>query len=514
MKSFSFVPKTKWKILRWFTQFLALSAIFIGPVLGGWHRSDRGTLSAWKMVGWDLPLWISDLKPNMESRQLYEATKMVGGGSAVDYFSLPVSDPVLSTMAIFHGGHTWAIIAWLIPLVLALFLGRIFCGWFCPFGLLARFLDRLVSLLPFKHRGFQIPNHKPMRLALLAGAIVGGALGGEWITIAILPHVLFQTTMYGLILLGGLGAVAGVFFSLLLVGLLFGPNIYCSSICPTGAMLGFVGTKKIVNVAVLDLDICGKCTLCHKACWLALDPAEEGGPGSDCDICSRCFSACPRDNMVIRIGKKAAIIMIAFVGFSALSPSLYADDVAIHKPDLVLAGYRETPDYTVALTIIDKTGIQFTQDTEVDFGSEISVYIVKGPKRAVNEEGHRAKDGEIYEGPLVVHLTHKGISDNIEFERPNSPVSTPKRSIFRRRLDYRFTPGDIVEIEPIAGFFSKKMLWTIPEVHPARGGRLAYYFLSGILLFGGLILLALGLGASPTPKRGMTSPSRDKDIKE
>lgn len=509
-KPYEIQPGLGWRTARRVTQALAVIAIFVGPILGGWQRAYRGTMSAWQMRGWDLPTWLAELLPAVPSQTVYESNKLIGGGAAVDYFSIPVSDPVLSTVALVWGQNTsLAILAWVMPLVLALLFGRVFCGWFCPFGTLARALDRLLSLLPFKHRGFElpVPGRRPVRFVLLGLAIVAGALGGEWLTFALLPHVLAQHAVYSLLLLGGVGAIGGAFAGLVLMGILFGPTLYCATLCPTGAALGLLGRGRIARVTVPDPDACGSCTLCHRACWLGLRPRQDGNPGPDCDLCTRCFTACPKSKMVVRLTKPrvwptrlatALLLCGITVGYGT---DAYADDTSHHKPELVLNGYRETPDFVVAVTVLDLTGTRYTLDTEIAHGSEISAYVVRGNKSALDREGRRAPDGEVHHGKLTLRVTDSSgkLIDTLQFERSNAPRSAPRRTIYRRRVPFRLEPGATVTVDPVAGIFDEPMTWTVPDVHPARDGNVLAFLLAGLLTFGGLLSLALGV-AAPRPE--------------
>ena len=91
-------------------------------------------------------------------------TGMKGSLFAFDFFGLPFADPLgavqIGLSGIIPG---WRLIAGaLVVLAVALYLGRIFCSWFCPFG----FLSELVHAI----RGRRPP--KPLKHGFRSRAVI------------------------------------------------------------------------------------------------------------------------------------------------------------------------------------------------------------------------------------------------------------------------------------------------------------------------------------------------------
>lgn len=294
-----FIPGAKWRWLRRICQAAALLAICGGPFLGGWQRLDRAEMALWQDGGWGLVPEVDRRLPlGRAPGYAYQALQLVGGGVAVDYFGLPLLDPVAGALSVLSSGWSWRFaVAWLLPITFAILFGRAFCGWFCPFGSLSRLCAKLrgrfFAFLP----NYALPKRRPLRWLLLLLAALSGALGMEILFYLALPHLLLQQATYAFWLLSGGGASLGAVLGLVFAGLLFGPTSYCAALCPTGLSVSLLGRKKPVRIGISLASRCGsKCSLCSASCWLQLDPAS-GDPGPDCDLCARCFESCPSANL-------------------------------------------------------------------------------------------------------------------------------------------------------------------------------------------------------------------------
>jgi ferredoxin-type protein NapH len=438
------------------------------------------------------------------ARQAHERNVLRGGGLAADYAGIPMMDPVAGTLALIRGPvSSRTLVAWLLPVLLALFAGRVFCGWFCPYGTLARGMDYVLGFVRWR-RGYRIPERRYVRWLLLAVCVVLGFAGAHMALYLTLPHLLLQQSVYALWLLGGGAALLGIVSGLFLAGLLFGPTIYCSAICPTGATLSALGRARVVKLRVVDAAACGSCRLCDQACWLQLSP-RTGDPGPDCDTCARCFSACPRSNL--RVGfrmtePKTSAPKVGAVVALALCVSLLADgaradgsSVAERQPAQVLHAERAQGDVSVALSVIDMTGIRLgVDDTVLQSGVEVSLYVVRGPIGEPNERGELpARD--IYQGPVTLSVLSAGETPRATLEKdtPNSPLSTVNRAIYRwDQPTLRLEPGDELELAAIPGWLDTPMRFTVPSPGMSAAGSTYLAFgLAATLVFAGLFALAL-----------------------
>lgn len=495
-----------WRTARRLAQAMVFVALLFAPFLGGWQRLDRNDLAAWDGHGWDLPAPLLDRLPAGDAaKAAYDGIVLVGGGSGAEYFGIPAVDPLAGTFALVMDSDpaTRTIVAWLVVVVLALVAGRVFCGWLCPFGTLARVVEFLLERLPVQPPRFAIPRRRPLRFVLLIVVVSVGALGLPALLYLSLPHLLVQQAAYGLWLMGGVGAAFGGLVGLVLAGVLFGPTTYCATLCPTGAALSVLGTRRVVRLRLLEPASCGAhCDLCDQACWLSLHPSK-GDPGPDCDSCGRCTEVCPHANlgvgMVSPLKSPTALglCLLAFLAPSRVHAAPEAGTNDPDKPKMVLDAFREVDGVDVAIAIVDMEGITLdADDPTAEHGVEISTYLARGARGDVDRLG-REGSRDVYRGPLEVRLMRgKRRLETLIFESPNHPRSTPNRTVYRRRVVIAVQPGDSIEFGPVDGWLSHPVSIEIPEVRAAGPWRALGGGVAAVLVFGGLISLALALRGS------------------
>lgn len=514
-------PGRGWRILRRLTQAMVVIAILVSPLLGGWQRLDRSRMATWERGGSELPADLARHLPIGETaRRAHRANRLLGGGLGIEALGIPGADPVAGTFALLRAGMTpRAALAVGLPVVLALLAGRVFCGWLCPFGTLSRTLGRGLDRL--RWRRFRIPESRPIRWLLLAIAVGAGLLGSHALLYLSLPHLLVQQTIYRAWLLGGGGAILGILLGLLIATTLFGPTAYCATICPTGAALSGLGRRRPIRLRIAEVHDCGlHCVQCDRACWLQLHPTT-GDPGPDCDLCARCASACPRSNLRIGLGPGRLKESLRSVGrtVAALILTLPLAAEATDKPRLVLRGESEREGITVAVSAVDLAGVRLDADnTTAQSGVELSVFVARGARGPADERG-RLPSREVYEGPLEVRIENATGEEmrTLSLPAPNSPRSTPRRTIYRWRAfgqieldamisegsasppDHELRAGDIVRVMPIAGWLESPMSWRVPEPDLPRSPRfMARALLVATLGFSGLLSLALAVWSKRT----------------
>ena len=493
------VPGRKWKWTRRLTQAIGIFALFVGPLLGGWLRLEQSEFAAWRDSGSDLPTVVSEHLPSGKIAEFAgHVHQFLGGGIAAEYVSIPFMDPVSGTLALMHSHGSWrALIALALPVLLALVAGRLFCGWLCPFGALARGIDRLLDRLPWRPR-FQIPPSRPLRWLILGGAIIASFMGIHWLLYVSLPYLLLQQAVYAMWLLGGGGAVLAVLLGLLVAGLILGPTSYCAALCPTGAVLSLLGRARPLRLTIAQPSACGaRCNLCDEACWLHLDPAS-GDPGPDCDLCMRCVSACPRSNLRFTVSKTfgaaAPVILLTLVctAVSLLAPPAAAN-TPTRKPKLLFEREHTQGDVTLAISIVDFSGVSLDADAPGSLkGVEVSLFLARGERGPADARGVLPRR-EVYSGPLILRLKCAGACDGetLAFTAPTSPISTVERTIYRKRLPLRVAQGDEIILEPIKEWLERPVTWVVLPVSGAGSHVVRFEFFSAaVLIFLGVISLA------------------------
>ncbi len=508
LRELEIAPGKGWHLLRRLTQAVMLLAILVSPLLGGWQRLDRTRMATWERGGSELPANLGERLPiGQLARRAHRVNRLLGGGLGVEAVGIPAADPVAGTFALLRAGTTpKALLAVGLPAVLALLAGRAFCGWFCPFGLLARGLGQVLDRL--RWRRFRIPERRPVRWLVLAAALAAGLVGSHALLYLSLPHLLVQQTVYRAWLLGGGSAILGVLLGLLIAATIFGPTTYCATVCPTGAALSGLGRWRPLRLRIAKTRDCSlHCAQCDRACWLQLQPAT-GDPGPDCDLCARCVGVCPRSNLRVGLGRGPLKTMEpkkVAAGLVALSILAFPFAVeAGNQPRLVLRGEVErqgvADPVTVAISAVDLTGVRLgVNSPDAQSGIELSLFVARGVRGPADERG-RLPRREVYDGPVVIRLA-TAAGDEIRTLRlpgPNSPRSTPHRTIFRTRFEGELKTGDLVELGPIAGWLEEPVSWRVPEPDLPRSTKvMAGTVLTAAFGFSGLLSLALAV----RPKR-------------
>jgi hypothetical protein len=143
----------------------------------------------------------------------------------------------------FLGGVGIAILV--LPMVWALFFGRIFCGWVCPFGALQDLLGKLnvprPPRLPVRLRRYLVYQKFALSVLFFTAVYLSGrGLLGRVIPGALLCQIDPFHTVFTFFMLGSFfGGVA------LLVGLIFLPRFFCQYLCFYGTVLSFLGRARL-----------------------------------------------------------------------------------------------------------------------------------------------------------------------------------------------------------------------------------------------------------------------------
>jgi ferredoxin len=170
----------------------------------------------------------------------------------------------------------------LLPLVAALLVGRVFCGGVCPLGA----IQDLVLLRPR-----QIPAAVDRWGGLLKYVYLAA---GVWLAIQPAAQRDFIFCRFdpfvGMFRLTGTNWVLALGGILLLVGTVIG-RPYCRFLCPYGGLLAIVSRfawKRISITPGEELD----CGLCAEACPFGAIHKLRADAAS-CLACARCFAHCP-----------------------------------------------------------------------------------------------------------------------------------------------------------------------------------------------------------------------------
>jgi len=240
---------------------------------------------------------------------------------------------------------------------ITIFLGRFYCGWLCPMGLIMDLEIIVRKALKKRHRilptKLNVILHKSRYVILLFflllpivlwlldpppnfdfAVMMAQLLAGPFRPYSILldPMVPFVVPWAGQLVINqvnfsypyaqniitytgqNIGLILVVaFVGVTLVGGFLVRRVWCR-FCPTGASLGILNRFKGFKWAPLlhidkDEEKCTKCGVCKRVCSVQVNEVydQKGGKiqTSQCILCTRCVEMCPyEDTLKVKLGNK------------------------------------------------------------------------------------------------------------------------------------------------------------------------------------------------------------------
>lgn len=213
---------------------------------------------------------------------------------SLDFFGIPFADPAstlqITAQAMLEGVFPLSavLIGAASSLLLALIMGRIFCGWICPYGLLSEFAWR-------HKKNWKHANR--IKIGVFISALILALIGGypviSWLS---MPG---QLTVAPIALREGWNACLLILllpiFALLL-DLLLGRRFFCSNLCPQSLTLGSAATllpkfSPGLRISWNKYKCNCKDEPCEKVCQFSLKPRKTPSR-FDCCMCGDCIATC------------------------------------------------------------------------------------------------------------------------------------------------------------------------------------------------------------------------------
>ncbi len=230
--------------------------------------------------------------------------QVIGTFYSISIGHLEIVDPALVVQSILltREIHFPLLLAGFIPLLLALFLGKVFCSWVCPFNLLAEWGDRIRKRIRPSLAKEDHLNPRAHHYWLIYGSILSvvAIFGLPLITLISLPG-LITGQIADLLFFGTLGFEILFVFLILILEVFFAPRFWCKYACPVGATLALLRTKKTLKIKFEP----GKCIYaqtkrlpCQVVCPLQLNPMRiDIYPY--CYNCGECVDACRKEGQAL-----------------------------------------------------------------------------------------------------------------------------------------------------------------------------------------------------------------------
>jgi polyferredoxin len=249
------------------------------------------------------------------------------------------ADPLVALATALSTGTLYRNLLWALPfLLLAILVGRAFCGWMCPLGSLHHFVSSLKSdakrgaklIESNRYKRWQAAKYHVLAAVLvmaLFGSVAGLLLDPlsflvRSMSTAVLPALNAAIragldTAYGWPLgpaqavVNGGGVVLNAtilsfkqphFHGAFLIGTLFVfvlvlnsrvTRFWCRAICPLGALLGVCARWSLVQMRKHE-DKCDDCRRCLLHCQGGDDPVPGAAwRKAECHLCLNCVTECP-----------------------------------------------------------------------------------------------------------------------------------------------------------------------------------------------------------------------------
>ncbi|GJM26629.1 MAG: hypothetical protein DHS20C16_30440 [Phycisphaerae bacterium] len=218
-------------------------------------------------------------------------------------FGVSISDPLAAAemLAASKTIHWPMLASIIIPVILTLVLGRVFCSWICPAYLLFEItgkLRKLLRLAEIEPANVQY-SHRNKYILLFVGLLMTACVSAPIFALIYPPAVvsrlihawIFGTAATAMLLILGIIVAFELFVS---------PRWWCRSMCPGGALYGILGWARPVRVK-LKSDSCTGCRACIPVCEAGINPITES-ESIECDNCGVCLNHCGDDALVFTIG--------------------------------------------------------------------------------------------------------------------------------------------------------------------------------------------------------------------
>lgn len=222
---------------------------------------------------------------------------------SMQFFGVEFTDPLAAAemIAASKSVHVPLLIGIIIPVILTVLLGRVFCSWICPGYVLFELTGKLRRLLRFAEIQpgevrFSFANKY---IFLVVGLAVAAVLSAPLFALIYPPAVISRVAhawIFGTALTGMLVLLAVI----VAVELFVSPRWWCRTMCPGGALYGLLGWMRPVRVK-LRKEACTACKACIPVCEAGINPITQSS-SIECDNCGVCLRYCGDNALYYTIG--------------------------------------------------------------------------------------------------------------------------------------------------------------------------------------------------------------------
>ena len=236
----------------------------------------------------------------------YGYSGIVGTFYSISLGGLNIVDPALAVQSILltKSFYMPLFIGAVIPTILALLFGKIFCSWMCPFHYISEIFEKLRKRI----RKMELMiNHNPNKWNYWIGFGIILLL----LIVTEIPIITFLS-MPGLItaqiadgiLFKAVGPELLLVLVILLIEISLAPRFWCKYVCPVGVTLSLFHNSRTMMVAY-NADGCSDCQIvkdrvCNTACPLNLNP-KQINIYPYCNNCLECVNVCQKNGRALNL---------------------------------------------------------------------------------------------------------------------------------------------------------------------------------------------------------------------
>ena len=197
-------------------------------------------------------------------------------------------------------------------LLFGLTLGRVICGWLCPFGMLQELLHRVPTHKIQKNRATRLLSWLKYVILAVFAVIIPAYYAFRRVPLpAFCKYICPAGTLEGAVgllsnpanadkygMLGALFTHKIIVMALILTACVFIYRAFCRFLCPLGAVYGLFARVALLGIRVKE-ESCTGCGACLRVC--PMDIRRVGD--HECIQCGQCVEACPEKAISLSGGK-------------------------------------------------------------------------------------------------------------------------------------------------------------------------------------------------------------------
>jgi len=217
---------------------------------------------------------------------------------ALAWFICPVG---VARNALAYQTIPWMFIGMLV--LFGIFVGRMFCGWICPAGL----VQDLLYKIPSPKIRFPAWSRYTKYVVLVLGVVAAAwFLGSEsllffcnYCPVAAVQVVVPSMFQYGDWYIGVARGVRFGVLGMVIVLSIMGSRAFCTLFCPVGAVIALTSKLGLRRLHIKE-DACIKCKKCDRSCPGGLPVMANKGSvlhQAECIGCLDCKKSCPVNAM-------------------------------------------------------------------------------------------------------------------------------------------------------------------------------------------------------------------------